>query len=138
MYQYSSTRQGGEVFLICELYILRIPRKSSQISQAFLSYVRTMENKYLLLFGDQTVDSYLTIKQLARKSKDSPSLQLFFQKTVDVLQYHIGKLQIAERERFFSFDSIIGLAEAHARSGVNDVVVSTILLCIAQLATLIM
>ena len=95
-------------------------------------------HRYLLLFGDQTVDSYSTIKQLARKSKESPSLQTFFQKATDALQFQIAKLHTSERERFSSFNSIVGLAEAQAQSGVHDVVISTILLCVAQLATLIM
>ena len=50
----------------------------------------------------------------------------------------ISKLHTSERGRFFSFGSILGLAEAYVDSGVNDVVISTVLLCFAQLGFLIM
>lgn len=97
-----------------------------------------MAQRHLLLFGDQTVESYPTIKHLARQSKDSVTLQTFFRRTTDALQSQIAKLNVFERAGFFSFDSLLGLAEAHVQSGVNDVVVSTVLLCIAQLGCLIM
>lgn len=97
-----------------------------------------MAQRHLLLFGDQTVESYPTIKLLARQSKDSLTLQTFFRRTTDALQSQIAKLNVFERARFFTFDSILGLAESHVQSGVNDVVVSTVLLCTAQLGSLIM
>ena len=91
----------------------------------------------LLFFGDQTVEASSTLKQLNRQSKNSPSLQTFFQTTTDALRSQIAKLSASERTRFCSFDSILDLAEAHAQSGTNDVAVSTVLLCVAQLGSLV-
>lgn len=96
-----------------------------------------MAESRLLFFGDQTVEALSTLKQLNRQSKNSPSLQTFFRETTHALQSQVAKLYASERRRFRSFDSILGLAEAHAQSGINDVVVSTILLCVAQLGSLI-
>lgn len=97
-----------------------------------------MKRAYVFLFGDQTVDSYPIIKQIARHSKSSLSLRIFFRDTTDALRNEIEKLQTSQRERFHSFSSILGLAEAHVQTGASDVVLSTVLLCIAQLGSLIM
>lgn len=94
--------------------------------------------KRVFLFGDQTVETYHSIKELARHSRRSSSLSSFFRKSYDAVNDVISKLHTSERGRFFSFGSIMGLAEAYVDSGVNDVVISTILLCFAQLGFLIM
>ena len=96
-----------------------------------------MAQSHLLLFGDQTVEAYSSIKHLVRHSRNSPPLQDFLRRTTDALQSQISKLPPSDRERFSSFDSILGLAEAHGKSGSNDVVISTLLLCVAQLGSLI-
>ena len=101
------------------------------------SYQVTMTQSHLLLFGDQTVEAYSSIKHLVRQSRDSPPLQDFLRRTTDALQSQISKLSPSDRERFSSFDSILSLAEAHGKTGSNDVVVSTLLLCVAQLGSLI-
>ena len=84
------------------------------------------------------MESYPVIKQIARHSKSSQSLRSFFRDTSDALRLQIETLPASHRERFYSFDSILGLAEAHVRGGANDVVLSTVLLCIAQLGSLFM
>ncbi len=92
----------------------------------------------LLLFGDQTGETYPVILKLFRHSKHSQYLQDFLRKTTDALQYQVSKLQPTEQERFFSFDSILGLSEAYSQNGVNDAAVSTVLLCVTQLGSLMM
>lgn len=92
----------------------------------------------LLLFGDQTGGTYPVILKLFRHSKHSQYLQDFLRKTTDALQYQVSKLQPSEQERFFSFDSILGLSEAYSQNGVNDAAVSTVLLCVTQLGSLMM
>ena len=91
----------------------------------------------VLLFGDQTVDVYLDIKYLTHQSKHSLTLRTFLQNASDVLQSEIAKLNRWERERFRAFDSILVLAEVHVNGGL-DVVISTVLLCVAQLGSLIL
>lgn len=95
-------------------------------------------HKRLFLFGDQTVETYHSIKELARHSRRSPSLASFFRKSNDAVNDVISSLHTSQRARFFSFGSILGLAEAYLDSGVNDVILSTVLLCFAQLGFLIM
>lgn len=94
--------------------------------------------KRVFLFGDQTAETYHSIKELARHSRRSSSLSTFFRKSSDAVNDVISTLHTSERGRFFSFGSLPGLAEAYVDSGVNDVVISTVLLCFAQLGFLIM
>ena len=103
-----------------------------------VSLMMTASRSTLLLFGDQTAQIGHTIKRLYRQSRRSILLQTLFQKTTDALQCQTSKLQPFERQRFFSFESILGLAETYAETGVLDIAVSTVLLCIAQLGSLIM
>lgn len=93
--------------------------------------------KRVLLFGDQTVDVYPAIKLLTRLSKHSLNLRTFFRNASDVLQLEIAKLHTNEREKFQAFVSILDLAETRV-DGNLDVVVSTVLLCVAQLGSLIL
>lgn len=94
--------------------------------------------KRVYLFGDQTVETYHSIKELARHSRRSLSLSILFRNSFDAVNDVISTLHTSERGRFFSFGSILGLAEAYADSGVNDVAISTVLLCFAQLGFLVM
>lgn len=91
----------------------------------------------VLLFGDQTVDVYPAIQDLVRQSRHSLTLQTFLQNARDVLQCETAKLHTHDRARFQAFDSILSLAEAHL-NGRLDVVISTVLLCVAQLGTLML
>lgn len=97
-----------------------------------------MAASHLLLFGDQTVEAFSSIRQLFRQSRDSIPLQDFLRRSTDALQSEISKLPTSERERFSLFDTILALAEAHGKTASNDVVVSSILLCVAQLGSLIL
>src|SRR5215471_3606118 len=96
-----------------------------------------MSQQTFLLFGDQTIESITTIKHLAKQCHNSPSLRKFFREVADSLQRETAQLYASERERFFGFDTISALAEGHAKKGDNDVLVSTVLLCIAQMGSLI-
>lgn len=119
-----------------------IPTQSIFKLIKLLAWVRryfqgTMAGSRLLLFGDQTVEAFSSIRHTFRQSRDSLPLQEFLRRSTDALQSEISKLPTSERERFSSFDTILALAEAHGKSGSNDVVVSSILLCVAQLGSLI-
>lgn len=54
-----------------------------------------------------------------------------------VLQSHVSNLDVLDRARLASFRSFNDLAENQA-SGAGDIVLSTILLCVAQFGSLIM
>ncbi|MCJ1313534.1 hypothetical protein MMC25_007213 [Agyrium rufum] len=97
-----------------------------------------MASTRLFLFGDQTVEPQLAIKQLVKQAKTSNPLASFLQVATDVVQFQVAQYPAPERERFYGFTSLQALAKAHADSGVNDTVVSTVLLCIAQLGALIL
>lgn len=94
--------------------------------------------KRLFLFGDQTVETYHSIKELARHSRRSPVLATFFRKSNDAVNDVISGLHTSQRARFLSFGSMLGLAEAYFDCGRNDVVLSTVLLCFSQLGFLIL
>ncbi|KAL8737909.1 MAG: hypothetical protein Q9181_001246 [Wetmoreana brouardii] len=74
----------------------------------------------VLLFGDQTVQVHSEIAHLSHLCARSPYLDLFFRKTRDVLQYEIAKLN-----RF-------RVGSKH------NVIISTVLHCIAQLGSLVL
>lgn len=112
-------------------------QKEKQKKKQYNIYSMAVQ-KRVFLFGDQTVETYHSIKELARHSRRSSSLSSFFRKSYDAVYDVISKLHTSERGRFFSFGSILGLAEAYVDSGVNDVAISTVLLCFVQLGFLIM
>ena len=94
--------------------------------------------KVLLLFGDQTAQTAPLIKKLSHQSRHYLFLQVFLQKATEALRCEISRLQPAERNKFFPFESVLDLSETYVKNGVLDVAVSTVLLCIAQLGSLVM
>lgn len=96
----------------------------------------------ILLFGDQTAAADLQsyIKVLYQQCSRSSSLRVFMQTATDTLQKTITDLNLFESRHFpSSFQSVLDLAELYERQdGTKDIVLSTLLLCIAQLGSLIM
>ena len=92
----------------------------------------------LILFGDQTVDPCPIIKQLYRQSRDSITLQAFFQKTYHAIRQEIALSDKLDRLLFPSFDSILTLTDTYSQSSNHEEAVTTVLLCIAQLGLLLM
>lgn len=97
-----------------------------------------MTSQTLLLFGDQTAEKLLSIRRLARVSKNSPLLQRFLREASDVVQTEVAKLSLHRRNAFFAFDSLVNLAERHAKQEFPDDVVSTALITIIRLGDLIL
>ncbi|KAL8709008.1 MAG: hypothetical protein Q9220_006217 [cf. Caloplaca sp. 1 TL-2023] len=91
----------------------------------------------LFLFGDQTVQTSSVIKQLHQQSKDYLFVQIFFRKATDALHDDFSGLPTAERRKYFPFESIYDLSESYEKAGVFDTAISSVLLCIAQLGSLI-
>ena len=94
--------------------------------------------KILLLFGDQTAQTAPVIKQLSHQSRHYLFLQILFRKATEALHCEISRLQPAERDKFIPFESVLDLSETYVKKGVLDAAVSTVLLCIAQLGSLVM
>ena len=96
-----------------------------------------VREEVLLLFGDQTAETTPIIKELSRQSKHYLFLQTFFRKATDALHDELSGLQSAERNKYFPFGSILDLSESYSKAGILDTALSTVLLCVAQLACLI-
>ena len=97
-----------------------------------------MPSQILLLFGDQTAEKLPSIRRLTGISKTSPPLQRFFREVTDLVQTEVAKLGLHRRNAFCAFDSLIDLAEKHAKQDFPDDVVSTALITIIRLGDLIL
>ena len=97
-----------------------------------------MNEQNLLLFGDQTTETLASIKNLGRESKKSPSLQKFLREATDVVQIRSSKLDNAERQRFFAFETFLDLAEEYAKQECQDDLLATVLSYVSRLGELIM
>ena len=92
----------------------------------------------VVLFSDQTADPCPLIKQLYRSSIDSPTLKTFFEKTSDGLRQELAFAEPSDRSAFPKFNTIPGLVEAYSQNDCPDVAVATVVLCVYQLALLLM
>ena len=117
-----------------------IPISSSALDNKAASAVASAGDQVfrVLLFGDQTTAAGPSIKDLHHQSKKSYSLQAFLQNTIDALQCNISGLNPSERTIFPAFQSVLDLAELQCDTSDHNVVLSTVLLCTAQLGALIM
>ena len=97
-----------------------------------------MASQVLLLFGDQTSEKLLAIRRLARVAKTSPPLQRFLREATDVVQTEVAKLSLQRRNAFTAFDSLVSLAEKHAKQECPDDVISTALITIIRLGDLML
>ncbi|KAJ5376265.1 hypothetical protein N7509_013151 [Penicillium cosmopolitanum] len=95
-----------------------------------------MSECQLFLFADQTVDSGAYLTNISLQPALSKLLLPFFQSTTHSLKTHIQRLPHYERNAFRSFDSILDLA-SESSSREPSTVISTVLHCVAQLASLI-
>ena len=91
----------------------------------------------VLVFGDQVGDTRQTIKELTRKSNSSLYLRQFLEETTASLTSELTNLEYGERSRFPRFTSILDLAESDFENPNFEPSVQTVLLCIAQLGSLI-
>lgn len=100
------------------------------------------ESLNVLFFGDQTAASDLPsyIGYLYHQCSRSTSLRAFLQSATDTIQDGFMNLSLLELGHFpSSFLSILDLAELHdSQKLTKNVVLSTVLLCIAQLGSLIL
>ena len=92
----------------------------------------------ILVFGDQTQNPCLQIKDLFRRSWALPAAQFFLQISSDILRAETSKLPQIERAIFQSCSSIADLADKYVQRSVLDTSVATVLHCVAQLGNLVM
>ena len=92
----------------------------------------------VVLFGDLTADPCPLLKTLYRSSIDSPTLKAFFDRTSDGLRQELALAEPSDRSTFPTFNTISGLVEAYSQNDDSDVAVATVLLCVYQLALLLM
>ncbi|KAK0112637.1 hypothetical protein ONS95_014376 [Cadophora gregata] len=90
----------------------------------------------VLVFGDQTEDPLPTIKDLYCQSQRSVFLSHFLKTAEDAVRQLAGDLPSAQ-QRHLRFSSFCLLAETVQEDARPDVVVSTLLLCVAQLGALV-
>jgi hypothetical protein len=86
----------------------------------------------VLFFGDQTVEPSSFLQSLLQQSKTSPALHRFFSESVNALRLEISSLPEDERRSLPAFHSALDLVECCSESE-SRVVLSTVLLCLAQL-----
>ncbi|KAK4210046.1 hypothetical protein QBC37DRAFT_475210 [Rhypophila decipiens] len=96
-----------------------------------------MSSNKILFFGDQTGDTGPFLKGLVDQSKTSPALNRFFTDALATLRLAISDLPRHERKLLplASFHSVLDLVEHREEGGV---ILSTILLCLAQLGDYIL
>ena len=77
-------------------------------------------NTHLLVFGDQVIDKRPMIRSLVRNSKSSPAARRFLQEATDLVQIELEQLTPDEHGWYGGFESLLGLAEAHASNEAKD------------------
>ncbi|GKZ32820.1 type I Iterative Polyketide synthase (PKS) [Aspergillus brasiliensis] len=92
----------------------------------------------LLCFGDQTTDSCSRIKELYAKATQYYRLRDFLTAVDRLVRSQTFSVSATESTDFHDHDSIETMAEAYAQHKEYDVILSTVLLCVAQLGGLIL
>jgi hypothetical protein len=96
-----------------------------------------MTSSNILYFGDQTVDTGPFLHDLFRKSSTSPALKRFLDDSTSALRLEISNLPAHDQQALPVFRTIQELLENGCETN-NQVVLSTIRLCIAQLGDYIL
>ena len=91
----------------------------------------------VVLFGDQTGDPVPLIKQLYRQSRRSSSVKSFLESAYLTIRQELAVIELSDRAKFPSFDSISALAQTYSQSDEHDEAVSTVLNSVAQLGLLV-
>ncbi|RYP20568.1 hypothetical protein DL765_002725 [Monosporascus sp. GIB2] len=92
----------------------------------------------VILFGDQTVETLGSIRDLSKRSKKSPLLQRFLADANEGVKAEVQALGLGQQRRFFDFTNLVDLAERYHSLGYPDDLVATVLITIAQLGYLIL
>jgi hypothetical protein len=98
--------------------------------------VDKMSEAHLLVFGDQT-ETAIPMDELLQHSHKSKYISQYLQDSFIAVQNTLDSLSDAEKERF-KFDSFQSLAEKVRLEKTPDIVLRTLMLCVAQLGSLIL
>ncbi|EHK39377.1 uncharacterized protein TrAtP1_007158 [Trichoderma atroviride] len=94
-----------------------------------------MSEVHLLVFGDQT-ETAIPMDELLQYSDKSKYISQYLQDSFIAVQNTLDSLSDAEKERL-KFDSFQSLAEKVRQEKTPDIVLRTLILCVAQLGSLI-
>ncbi|KAH6970569.1 hypothetical protein BKA56DRAFT_558919 [Ilyonectria sp. MPI-CAGE-AT-0026] len=91
---------------------------------------------HILVFGDQTEKILPAIQELYRHAPNSLYLRRFLQVSHDVARRYFESLSALQSQRRY-FDTFLSLADESAHQKHPDIIVQSMLLCVAQLGTLV-
>ncbi|PTB41198.1 uncharacterized protein TrAFT101_006343 [Trichoderma asperellum] len=94
-----------------------------------------MPEVHLLVFGDQT-ETAIPMDELYQYAHESKYISQYLQNSFDAVQNVLDSLSDTEKERF-KFDSFQSVAERVRLDKTPDIVLRTLVLCVAQLGSLI-
>lgn len=92
----------------------------------------------IILFGDQTESVLPAIQSLCKRAPSSIYIQHFLRVSTDAARRSLEQFCSGSEKNKFYFDSFLTLAEESTQRQCPDVVVQTLLLCVAQLGHLIL
>lgn len=92
----------------------------------------------IILFGDQTESVLPAIQTLYKRASSSTYIQHFLRVSADAARQSLEHFCNGSEKTRFYFDSFLTLAEESAQRECPDVVVQTLLLCVAQLGHLVL
>ena len=92
----------------------------------------------VILFGDQTESVLPAIQTLYKRAPSSIYIQHFLRVSIDAARHSLEELCSGSEKSRFYFDSFLTLAEQSSQRQCPDVVVQTLLLCVAQLGHLVL
>ncbi len=98
----------------------------------------TPTRHHILLFGDQTDNVAGTISHLYAASKNSGLLASFLQDASDLCQVEFGNLQPCFRKETPPFESLLEMAENHAKTDGSPVLASCAVSYFARLGHLVL
>ncbi|KAH7120608.1 PKS16 protein, partial [Dactylonectria macrodidyma] len=91
----------------------------------------------ILVFGDQTEKILPAIQELYRHAPNSLYLRRFLQVSHDVARRYFESLSALQSQRRY-FDTFLSLADESAQQKHPDIIIQSMLHCVAQLGTLVM
>ena len=88
----------------------------------------------LLVFGDQTVDTFPFLREILFRAKSSALCSSFLRKVNAILREEVSQLPYEARQSIPSFSDVRELHDRYHNSKVANTGVDSALLCISQLA----
>lgn len=116
----------------------RIIRRHHRPSVPVMTMELPIHPQRIILFGDQTESVLPAIQTLYKRAPSSIYIQHFLRVSIDAARQSLEQLCSGSEKNKFYFDSFLTLAEGSTQRQCPDVVVQTLLLCVAQLGHLVL